>query len=117
MLLWLRRPLLLTTVVVSANIGSAAQPADNTGPYNLTFLEGGIGLTRPLAADNPTLAANAPWSITGWLRPTLAQSGDVIIAAVGDTNAGSCRCLMLHDGKLQFRAGGLEVSSPLPMQA
>ena len=116
MLLWLRRPLLLTALVVSANIGSAAQPADNTGPYNLTCLEGGIGLTRPLAADNPTLPANVPWSITGWLRPTLAQSGDVIIAAVGDMNAGSCRCLMLHDGKLQIRAGGLEVSSPLPIQ-
>ena len=64
-MLWFRRPLLLTTLVVSANISSAAQPADNTGPYNLTFLEGGIGLTRPLATDNPTLQANVPWSITG----------------------------------------------------
>jgi hypothetical protein len=110
------RPLLLTVLVVSANIGWAASPADNTGPYNLTFLEGGIGLSRPLAADNPTLAANASWSITGWLRPTLAQSGDVIIAAVGDTTLASCRCLVLHDGKLQVRAGGVEVSAPRPAQ-
>ena len=36
----------------------------NSGPYNLTFLEGGVGLNRPLAADDPTPAANASWSIT-----------------------------------------------------
>jgi len=42
-------------------------------------------MTRSLAPDNPALSANASWSITGWLRPTLAQSGDVVIAAVGGT--------------------------------
>jgi Concanavalin A-like lectin/glucanases superfamily len=95
---------------------NAACPADNSGPYNLTFLEGGIGMSRPLAADNPTLPANASWSITGWVRPTLGQSGDVVVAAVGDTTITSCRCLMLHDGKLQIRAGGFEVSAPQPTQ-
>ncbi len=28
----------------------------------------------------------------------------------------SCRCLMLHDGRLQIRAGGFEVSAPQPAQ-
>src|ERR1700736_2322993 len=70
-----------------ACLAGAATPdaANNLGPYNLTFLEGGVGLTRPLAADSPALAANGSWSLTGWLQPTLEQSGDVIIAAVGGT--------------------------------
>jgi hypothetical protein len=110
----LRRQFVLIACAWSAT--NAQGLADNSGPYNLTFLEGGIGMSRPLAADNPTLAADASWSITGWLRPTIGQSGDVIVAAVGDTDITSCRCLMLHDGKLQIRAGGFEVSAPQPMQ-
>jgi hypothetical protein len=101
-------------------LGSAAAygaappgPADNLGPYNLTFLEGGVGLTRPLAADSPALAANGAWSISGWLRPALAQPGDVIIAAIGGTSAASCRCLALHDGKLQLRVSGSQVTAQL----
>jgi hypothetical protein len=89
----------------------------NAGPYNLTFLEGGIGMSRPLTTDNPALPANAAWSLTGWVRPTLGQSGDIVIAAVGDPASSSCRCLMLHDGKLQIRAGGFEISAPQPAQA
>src|SRR5882724_6864482 len=105
---------------VLMGLGSAAasgaphpNPADNLGPYNLTFLEGGVGLTRPLAADSPVLAANGAWSISGWLRPALAQPGDVIIAAVGGTSAASCRCLALHDGKLQLRVAGSQVTAEL----
>jgi beta-galactosidase/beta-glucuronidase len=96
---------------------AAANPdaTHNLGPYNLTFLEGGIGLTRPLAADSPALAANGSWSISGWVRPTLAQSGDVIIAAVGGTSAAECRCLTLHDGKLQLRVSGSEVAADRPL--
>src|SRR3569832_1643193 len=114
MLCSLRRQFVL--IACAWGVTSAQGAADSSGPYNLTFLEGGIGMSRPLGAGNPTLAANASWSITGWLRPTLGQSGEVVIAAVGDTNITSCRCLMLHDGKLQIRAGGFEVSAPQPTQ-
>ena len=69
--------------VATAAVAANPDVTNNLGPYNLAFLEGGVGLTRPLAADSPALAANGSWSISGWLRPTLAQSGDVIIAAVG----------------------------------
>lgn len=112
----LRRQFVLIACAWGATSAFAASPADDSGPYNLTFLEGGIGMSRPLAADNPTLPANASWSITGWLRPMLVQPGDVVIAAVGDTTISSCRCLMLHDGKLQIRAGGVEVSARQPTQ-
>jgi hypothetical protein len=91
------------------------EATNNLGPYNLTFLEGGVGLTRPLAADSPALAANGSWSLSGWLQPTLEQSGDVLIAAVGGTSATACRCLALHDGKLQLRVPGAEVTADRPL--
>ncbi|MFL6601448.1 MAG: glycosyl hydrolase 2 galactose-binding domain-containing protein [Steroidobacteraceae bacterium] len=98
-----------------APAAATAQATNNLGPYNLTFLEGGIGLTRPLAANSPAIAANGPWSISGWLRPKLAQPGDVIIAAVGGMTPAACRCLALHDGKLQVRVAGLEVTADRPL--
>jgi hypothetical protein len=102
---------------VAAVLGATKpDPTNNLGPYNLTFLEGGVGLTRPLAADSPALAANAPWSITGWLLPASEQPGDIIIAAVGGTSLQSCRCLLIHDGKLQLRAGGAQITATRPLQ-
>ena len=117
MLPLIRRTLVLTALLVSANTAPAVEPGTNTGPYNLTFLEGGVGLNRALATDNPALSANAPWSITGWLRPTLQQPGDVVIAAMGDARSASCRCLVLHEGRLQIRAGGLEIGAATPTPA
>ncbi|MEA3180818.1 MAG: hypothetical protein QOI59_4341 [Gammaproteobacteria bacterium] len=101
----------LAVCALNATAGLGAEQVTNTGPYNLTFLEGGVGMTRSLAPDNPALSASASWSITGWLRPTLAQSGDVVIAAVGET-----RRLAIHDGRLQLRAGDLEITAARPLQ-
>lgn len=115
-MLLIRRVLLLVAILVSANTATATETGTNTGPYNLTFLEGGIGLSRTLAADNPALPANASWSFTGWLRPTLEQHGDVVVAALGDATPGACRCLVLHDGRPQIRANGLEVAATEPTQ-
>jgi hypothetical protein len=84
----------------------AAAPAANLGPYNVTFLDGGVGLMRPLAETGP-VAAGAPWSITGWLRTAHVRAGEVIVAAIGDVGggdaaAGGWRGLALVDGALSF---------------
>ena len=113
------RPLaaLVFVGLCAAAPAGAASPTvtNNLGPYNLTFLEGGIGLTRPLAADSPATAANGSWSISGWLRPTLEQPGDVVVTAVGEMTPATCRCLALHDGKLQLRVAGFEVTADRPL--
>src|SRR5271156_4586424 len=57
---------------------AALAPTANFGPYNVNFLEGSVGLTRPLSADTAILAAGAPWSIAGWVRITRRQFGEVI---------------------------------------
>lgn len=75
MLYSIRRRIMLIACACAATVGYAASPADNAGPYNLTFLQGGVGMSRPLTADNPVLSANATWSMTGWMRPALVQPG------------------------------------------
>jgi Exo-beta-D-glucosaminidase Ig-fold domain/Concanavalin A-like lectin/glucanases superfamily/Glycosyl hydrolases family 2/Glycosyl hydrolases family 2, sugar binding domain/Glycosyl hydrolases family 2, TIM barrel domain len=70
----------------------------NHGPYNATFLAGGVGITRSLKADDSTLNASAAWTLSGWLKPAFLQPGEITLAGVGD--ASHCRCLVLEDGKL-----------------
>ena len=45
--------------LVTLTASSAPDPRMNGGPYNVTFLEGGVGLTRPLAADMTLLGVRA----------------------------------------------------------
>ena len=87
-------------------------PRQNFGPYNASFLAGGIGLSRQLAANSPLLARNAGWSMSGWVRPALEQDGSVVLAAVGDVAAGDtldCRCLALQNSKLSLGLGNRTV--------
>ncbi len=106
----LRRQLVLLALICSFSFGSpASNPvlqslSSNLGPYNLEFLQGGVGLSRPLATDSPLLRADAPWSITGWIRAS-RQPGTVVLAALGEPAGDTCRCLVLEDGELGLWAG------------
>jgi len=83
-------------------------PTMNFGPYNVTILEGGIGLARPLSEEAAPLAAGAPWSIAGWVRTGQRESGEVIVAAIGDDAGdvtGAWRGLLLRDGKFATKVG------------
>jgi hypothetical protein len=84
---------------------TALAPTANFGPYNVTFLEGGVGLARPLSEAAAPIASGAPWSITGWLRSARRQPGEVIVAAIGSVAAGEWRGLTLMDGALSFVVG------------
>ncbi|MDR3510714.1 MAG: glycoside hydrolase family 2 [Caulobacteraceae bacterium] len=91
-------------------------PAGPYGPYDLTILQGGIGMTRRLPAGAPILAAGASWSMSGWVRLDVSQTGEVVVAGVGDPASGACDCLVLDDGKPGVRlAGGgvLRTDAPL----
>ena len=79
----------------------------NLGPYNATFLEGGIGITRRLPEGPDAAAAAGPWSITGWMRAARVEPGEIIVAAVGDVGAGTggWRGIYLADGELRLSSG------------
>jgi hypothetical protein len=89
--------------------GAPAEKTANLGPYNVSALEGGIGLERPVAPAS-VAASGTPWSMIGWLRPARVQAGTVIVAAVGEAAGAfaaagrgpAWRGLVLSDGQLAF---------------
>jgi hypothetical protein len=84
---------------------SAAIRDDHSGPYNVTILEGGEGLTRPLSPASASLEARGHWSMTGWVNPRREQSGVAVLFAVG-ANQQEGRALLSVDGALAFHAAG-----------
>ena len=116
--LWLLWAGVASWPALSLAATAALAPTANFGPYNVEFLEGGIGLSRPLSADAGPLAAGAPWSMSGWLRMAHRQSGQVILAAIGDTALGEWRGIALADGALSLIAGpAATVRAPAALQA
>src|ERR1700761_6572005 len=87
----------MNTLLLWAIAASAAP--DNFGPYNATFLSGGVGLVKQTAV----LEANAPWSLAGWLRIERITPGQIVVAVNGDPPPGAGHALMLDDGKLALR--------------
>jgi len=89
----------------------------NFGPYNVTVLKGGVGLTEPLAPDSSVIEAGTTWSLSGWLRvdrldasangrrPSEKREGRIVVAALGDPAATNCRCLVLDQNTLALRVG------------
>ncbi|MDP9083168.1 MAG: glycoside hydrolase family 2 [Pseudomonadota bacterium] len=83
-------------------MAAATPPNENFGPYNEEILEGGIGIARPLPPGWPALAANAPWSLHGWLRMSRVIRGSLILAAIGDSASGIWHGLAISDGRLRL---------------
>ncbi len=79
---------LLTGTALLSGIALADAASLNVGPYNDSFLEGGIGVTRTLPAVTSAVADDGAWSLSGWIAPVRVQSGAVIVAAMGDSHGG-----------------------------
>ncbi len=103
-----------TVAVLAAgwlSCAQAAPPIGALGPYNVTVLQGGVGMTRSLAADAPILAAGASWSITSWVKLDVAWPGEVAVAVVGDVGSNASVALVLQDDRLGLRAFGQALDS------
>lgn len=103
-------------VLISFGPGSAgyAEPAATSqaslGPYNLRFLQGGIGLKAKLPADGP-LPAEEPWSLSFWLAPDFpGQSASLIEFRAAET--GQKRQVSLEAGELAFELGSKHLVTP-----
>ncbi len=108
---WSGLPLSCLLLIGAATRAGAAQESPaNLGPYNVTVLEGGIGLERKVAPTS-IAAAGTPWSMSGWLRAARVQADTVIVAAVGEAGRNPAwRGLVLTDGQLVLE---LDVSQRL----
>lgn len=103
------RAMLAGAALIAFAAAQAAEP-DNAGPYNASFLAGGIGIDRPLNGGDALVRAGAPLTLSAWVKPDLAQQGLVPLIAFGDP-AGDCRCLGLRGGALSFFGSGGAVNS------
>jgi hypothetical protein len=88
----------------------AAQVPANGGPYNATFLPGGIGIERAIERGDALAAAGAPYSLSAWVKPDARQDGDVALMALGGTIP--ARALLLENGRLALRDGAAVVRGP-----
>jgi len=102
--------------VASASSIFAADDETNSGPYNVTILEGGEGLSRKLPSASAWLAAGSSWSVTGWINPRRAQSDFVALLAVGSERA-NARVLALNGGKLALQVGDQALTSSAEARA
>jgi hypothetical protein len=90
--------------------------ADNSGPYNLTILEGGEGVSRNLPPDFPALAAGNAWSISAWINPRRTQPEFTPLLAMGESPE-RLRTLALEGGRLALRVGSTMVRSAMQVPA
>ncbi len=106
---------MLCAVQTLASGALAADRNDHSGPYNVTILEGGEGLTRQLEPGTANLGVGESWSMSGWVNPQRDQPGGVLLLAVGGSQQDG-RALMLQAGKLSLWGGGklLESAATAP---
>ncbi len=89
----------------------------NFGPYDAAFLAGGIGLGNALAPSARPLAAQAAWSIGGWVDWAQPPAGAGILTAIGDPGGRAWRGLALRDGRpVLVLAPGVRIASPTPIE-
>ena len=92
-------------------LGSAAasvpicESGQDVGPFNVSFLRGGIGLSRQLPESAALRCAGRSWSLSGWIKIAAAQRGAVVIAAIGTAP---------HAGAQKSAWRGLELIDDIP---
>jgi hypothetical protein len=86
-------------------VAARAEPAppDALGPYNVTILQGGIGMQRALRPDTPLAKAGAHWTLSSWVKLDRAPDAAVTIAAFGDPYSQHCVCLQVDAQGLGVR--------------
>jgi hypothetical protein len=87
------------------------------GPYNLTILQGGIGMQRTLPPDTPIAQAGAHWTLSSWVKLERAPDTTMTVAALGDPHSSRCICLQVDAQGVGLRVDEvhtLQTQTPLP---
>lgn len=89
-----------------------AEVAPPAGPWDARFVAGGIGIERDLPDGSPLLAADAEWTIAGWIR--LDAKGEGVLVAMG---AGARTLAVDAQGRLVVETGGATARSTSQVSA
>lgn len=81
------------------------------GPYNGSFIPGGLGLKKPLPAEEVTLKAGRPWSLYFRVKAEGAAPARTLLAGFGEPagEGASRRYVALSSGRVSFWSGAGEV--------
>ncbi|MBB5712674.1 glycosyl hydrolase 2 galactose-binding domain-containing protein [Sphingomonas xinjiangensis] len=93
--------LLLATATIPPAIAGIPE---NGGPYNASFLQGGVGIGRALRGADAMVRTGGAYTLSAWVRSDSLQKGRVTLIALGDSTAGY-RALALNDGRLELIDG------------
>lgn len=80
----------------------------NAGPYNVAILAGGTGVERDLTGAEAAVRADAPWTLSAWVRPSTAGADGSLLAVGNPLKA--CRCLDLTNGRASAVDGATRVT-------
>ncbi len=109
--------LLSAVTALATALPAALAPGDNFGPYNAVFLQGGIGISRPLSPQAELLQARASWTLVGWVRVDQLPRTRAVIAAVGDADPADCHCLLVERDRIALRTGPASILySSVPLE-
>jgi hypothetical protein len=75
------------------------------GPFNGKFLQGGIGLVKPLPNHAAIAEAQRSWTLSLWLK-TNESTPTALLAGVGRPEEAAPRYLALQQGRPVFWSGG-----------
>lgn len=95
---------------LSGSAAFAATPV-GAGPYNASFLPGGIGITHAVENAGLLTAAGASYTLSTWVRPNARQLGQALLIRLGDRS--DTRALSLDDGRVVLRDGAAILRGPL----
>lgn len=110
--------LLAWLILLSGSLSSAAIVDVIAGPYNGSFIYGGLGLKIALKPEENVLRGNQSWSIYCWVksdsRPVAAET---LLAGFGEPTGatGTQRYFAVRAGKISFRSGNIEVLTDIPL--
>jgi hypothetical protein len=90
---------------IPAYAQSPATPVESYGPYNVTSLPGGRGLTKPLEGEQFLSDWGARWSMVFWFRPSESLSGSTLLAGFGDPGSANARYVGLAGNHLILWSG------------
>lgn len=93
-------PAIVQPAMADVTIAASAQ---SLGPYNATFLQGGIGIDRELPPSE-LLAGGSSMTISAWVNAAEIAQGTVGLIALGELS-GATRSLMLIDGRPALQSG------------
>jgi hypothetical protein len=109
--------LLTLLLILSGGLQLETRTDTANGPYHGSFIDGGVGLKKPVNAESSPLAGGRAWSIYAWVRSDAPVASRTLLAGFGEPagEAGTQRYFAVREGKVSFWTGNSEIRTETPL--